>query len=526
MTTGGIRAETSAAVEAAHGNDVRVSADVLSTPESVALTAELAGRERVEAEPAAALRVAELCGRLPLALRIVAERAASQPSLALSELVEELLDERRRLDALASAEDELSDTRAVFSWSYRALTPPAQRAFRLLGLHAGPEIGVPAAAALLADDVAATRRELRALASAHLLQELAANRFRLHDLLRSYARERSRAEDEQADRTQAVRRVLSWYLMATDRARRVLLPHSPSVPLVPFEWSDTLPELADGPSATRWFERERLNLLAAQRQAAELGQFDLAWKLPMVASGFFELGSHWAEWAESHQAGVVAARTLGDKLGAAANLVVLGDTAWRLRRHPEASEHYTAAASGGRELGVAWLEGFALRGLGLLAQEQGDIEAAAARFHAARAVFSAGGLARGEGMSLLSLGRCARERGETAAAVDFGERALAIFNEIEDGWTLAWGRLDLAASLADAGRPADAIAALRAAAQSFAEFGDARSEAKAQEPLGDLLAASGDADAARACWRRAAELLTGLDDDAAARLRARIDELG
>ncbi|MGH9564985.1 MAG: NB-ARC domain-containing protein [Candidatus Angelobacter sp.] len=92
----------------------RVTIDVLSPEDAIRLLGEIIGEERVESDYEAAGRVAELCSYLPLALRVVAERAASRPHLSLSELVNELMSEQSRLDALASEEDELTDVSCRF----------------------------------------------------------------------------------------------------------------------------------------------------------------------------------------------------------------------------------------------------------------------------------------------------------------------------------------------------------------------------------------------------------------------------
>jgi tetratricopeptide (TPR) repeat protein len=504
---------------------VRVTLDVLSPEESVHLLSELMGQARIDAEPSMALRVAELCGHLPLALRVVAESATHRLGLSLADLVEELVSEQVRLDALASTEDELSDTRVVFSWSYRALPPDLMRVFRILGLHAGPDMGIEAAAALTGVDAAVAKRQLRALSDVHLLQETVANRFRLHDLLKAYSIERVLAEETQEERTQAVRRVLSWYLLTADRGRRAILPFSPSVPLVPAGQLELTREFDDGPEAMRWFDQERRNLLAAMRQTTELGQFDIGWKLAVVVTGFFELRSYWAEWEENHRAGLAAAIALGDQFGEAVNLLMLGDVAWRLHRFDEATEGYERAAVLGHDLSVGWIEGFALRGQGLIQEEQGNVGAAFELYESSSQVFRSDGFRRGEGMSLLSLGKCARALDDPARAVAFGTEAVAIFEEINDTWTTAWGSLALATSLMDLNSNLDAMTHLRHAVDVFRKFADHRSEAQALVSLGEVLRRSGDVTEARTCWSRAAELYEALDDQQSAEIRTRLEEL-
>src|SRR6202044_3682392 len=140
------------------------------------------------AEPAAATELAGLCAGLPLALSVAAARAAARPSFTLSALAAELRSDEGRLDALGS-EDADGRGREVLSWSYRQLSGPAARMFRLLGVHQGPEISAPAAASLAGLGVPQARRALAELTSAHLVAESPPDRFGFHDLLRAYARE-------------------------------------------------------------------------------------------------------------------------------------------------------------------------------------------------------------------------------------------------------------------------------------------------------------------------------------------------
>lgn len=493
--------------------------DVLSPEESVQLLGELMGTPRVATDSASALRVAELCGHLPLALRIVAERAINRPRLSLAELVEELVGEQHRLDAMASAEDELSDTRAVFSWSYHALPAELRTTFRLLGTHPGPDIGIEAAAALIGTDATITKRYLRALADAHLLQERTTNRFHLHDLVRVYSIERASAEERQEDRTKAVRRLLTWYLLTADAGRRAILPYSASFPLVPAGGITVIEEFESGPVAMRWFDAERRNLHALLRQASELAQLDIVWKLAIAVSGYLELGSYWKEWEDAVTIGLAAAQTLGDRLGEAASLSVLGDAAWRDGRPDEAIERYERAATIAHEMAVGWLEGFGLRGQGLIHQERRHFDRAAEFFESALRVFRSSGFRRGEGMSLLSLGTCARELGDLQTALSHGTAAVEIFEEIGDTWTVAWGGFDLGASYVAAGRLTEAMTALRTAVAIFDDFGDRRCQAQSLALLGDVLRDSGDRRAADDCRRQAAELYELLGDPRATEMR-------
>jgi tetratricopeptide (TPR) repeat protein len=492
---------------------VRLTLEVLTAEESLDLLRELIGRDRVEAELPTARRVAQLCGHLPLALRVVADRVATRADFSLAELVEELVREQNRLDALASTEDELSDTRAVFSWSYSALTIENQQMFRRLSLHAGVEFGAEVVAALAEVETSAARQGLRKLTEVHLVQEVSTNRFRLHDLLRSYSAERALAEETQDSRTRTVRRMLSWYLLMSDKGRRALLPHSATVPLVPRGILDIRDEFAESSTAMTWFELERANIQAALRIAAEVGQYDMAWKIPVVIDGFLELHSYWHEWEASHQVGLQAASALGDPIGEACNLAMLGDAFRRNNRLSDAAASYERAARLGCEHSVGWVEGFSLRGLGLIHEDAGDVEAAVGYFRSALRVFRDKGLCRGEALALLSLGKCDNARGNFEAATASFAEAVAVLEEIQDRWTVAWAQVPLAAALRASGELGDAERALRGSVQVFREFGDGRSEILALVPLGEALRDHGDVSGAHECWTRALSLHESLGDD-------------
>src|SRR5690606_7349328 len=158
--------------------------DTLSTQDAYELLALRLGRERLEADPGAVEEILERCERLPLALAIVAARAAETPHFGLRTLADEL--RAARLDAL-TAGDPATDVRTVFSWSMRALSPRAAQLFRLLDLAPGPTVGEAAAAALVGRTPTETRPLLAELVRGHLLTQTEPGRYRVHDLLRSYA---------------------------------------------------------------------------------------------------------------------------------------------------------------------------------------------------------------------------------------------------------------------------------------------------------------------------------------------------
>jgi DNA-binding SARP family transcriptional activator len=176
--------------------------DVLGDNEAWELLAHRLGPGRVAAEPKAARDLARLCAGLPLALSIVAARAAVRPLLQLGVLADELRNPRARLDAL-DTEEAAVGVRAAFSWSFRQLSASAARMFVLLGTHPGPDISVPAAASLAGVPVRAARGALDQLVCVGLAAEHGYGTYAFHDLLRAYAAEQPRGK--QPRRTRAIR---------------------------------------------------------------------------------------------------------------------------------------------------------------------------------------------------------------------------------------------------------------------------------------------------------------------------------
>lgn len=159
----------------------RITLGLLSKEDSATLIGAVIDGYRSGDEHRQVVELARLCARLPLALRIAAERAAARPLMPLEELIGELRGHSSLWDALSIEGDETEAVRTVFAWSYRALSPAAARAFRLLGLNPGPDIGLEAAAALLDQPSAAARALLDALAGTHLIEQTAPARYALHD---------------------------------------------------------------------------------------------------------------------------------------------------------------------------------------------------------------------------------------------------------------------------------------------------------------------------------------------------------
>ncbi|MFC8919082.1 tetratricopeptide repeat protein [Streptomyces sp. NPDC057116] len=432
----------------------RIVLDSLPPEEALELLGSVIGKQRVEREPAAAAELAAHCAHLPLALRIAAEQAAARPGLSLQALVAELGHGGTRLDALATYDgDETTAVREVFSWSYRHLPSPAARTFRLLGLFAGPDIGVTAAAALTGSTPSQAIRDLARLAGLHLLEAVGSDRYRFHDLLRDYAYERSTAEDAENDRHAALRRLFTWYLFTTESAGNVLgVRQGPA----PFDAaSDDRPDPAlrlsfpSRETAADWCETEFPNLLATCRQAADIGEDVIAWQLPVALRSFFQLRRPTTDWVSAAEGALAAARRLGDRRAEAMVLRNLAAAHFYRGQYQENLRYNQEALEACRAIGED--EGWVLNSLG-------DSLVLAGRFEEAV--------------------ECLRQ------ALDAAERS-------QDDALAAHSLENIAPAYRALGRHEEAIAALREALDLFRDMGRTFGEGLVLDKLADLHLALG-----------------------------------
>ncbi|GAA1951703.1 AfsR/SARP family transcriptional regulator [Kitasatospora viridis] len=214
----------------------------LDPASAVELLGRIVGRRRVEAEPEAAAALVAACGLLPLAVRIAASRLAADPGLPLAELAARLADRQRAMTELVWADSAVA---AVFALSYAQLGSAQARAFRLLALPDTADLDLSAAAALLGCAPARARELLEGLADLNLLESRAADRYGFHDLLREFARDRGRREDDAAAVGAAFARLLDFCLAtarnaeerahSVDRDRRSLITVGTTSPGRDFE---------------------------------------------------------------------------------------------------------------------------------------------------------------------------------------------------------------------------------------------------------------------------------------------------
>ena len=410
----------------------RLTLGTLPQAEAVALLRAVTAGYRPEDDQAKLTELAELCARLPLALRIAAERAASHPHMRLDDLIADLRDESALWDALSTGDDEEAEAvRTVFAWSYRALPDRAARLFRLLGLHPGPEFGLHAAAALAGLTVARTRQLLDSLVGAHLLEQTAPDRYQFHDLLRAYATDQAQHEEPAEEREAALRRVLDWYLHTADAAQSWISPAEPHLELDPPSDGVQPLSFSDYDAAVDWAERDHVNLLQAVRAAAT-GYDRLAWQLAAVLASAQFPSAPVADWLTVGHIGLAAARRSGDRAGEAQLITENGVNCTRVNRHAESRESHTEALGIWRELGDRSGEAHSLNLLGLNHLRARELTEAADHFEQASAVFQELNSAHWEATALSNLASTHYRAGRLPEATTVAHQALEAHRALDN----------------------------------------------------------------------------------------------
>jgi DNA-binding SARP family transcriptional activator len=508
--------------------------DLLSADQARRLLSGRLGPQRVAADPAAMDQVIDACAGLPLALAMVGARAAANSRLPLAELAEELRETRGKLSALGG-EDTRTDLRAVFSWSYQALSAAAARLFRLLGLHAGPDIGVSAAASLVGLSVPEVRALLAELTSAHLVTDRGRGRFTFHDLLRAYASELAAAHDPAEERREAIHRVLDYYLHTAYRADELLRPsradkllrpnRDDAIVLTPVAPLVTPDDPGDHRKALTWFATEYQVLLSAVRQAASNG-FDVhTWQLAWALESFLGRRGHWHDAAAAQRAALDAANGLSDPYAQARSQGCLAYAYIRLGRYGNAHAHLLQALEFYEQLRDLIGQAHAHRSLSWVLDRQGSYQEALSHALQAAELFQAGGHRAGQARALNAIGWFHIQLGDPDEGLVHCRQALSLQREIGDQFGQADTLDSIAAGYRYLGHYQEAIAAYKQALNLYCEFGDRYDEADALASLGDTHLDDSSPASAEAAWSRALTILDELGHPDAAQVRKKLDRL-
>ncbi|MFC4011465.1 BTAD domain-containing putative transcriptional regulator [Nonomuraea purpurea] len=488
---------------------------VLDEDEAVTMLGGVAGHERVRAEPDAARRIAQLCGYLPLALRIAGSRLARKPGWTLDHLAGRLSDERRRLDELSAGD---LAVRGSLTLGYRGLPDPERRLLRALGALSAPDFAPWALGA-----------DLEPLAEAGLLQsrgldEAGQERYGWHDLTRLYAAERLAEEDGGPAAVLAAR--AGTILERTRLARESLLPAEPGTGRTevhtdtpadpPAPYSVRPGEAGMGATGVGWLETGRLRqearwlsaerrfLVATVEDFFRAGLYEESWRLAFYLTPLFELGAHHDDWHTTTATGLDAARAAGHRHGEALLLRGLAD----LHR----AEGRTEAAAAALRAAQPLVEGLELARitlrLGLVQAEARPTPELTKKTQPASGQPAKGQPGPGQAEGWSGFG------GWLGEAERAFVRALRVFEEAGD----RRGRADALRAL---GALRQDEAPLNESLAAYQDLGDPRGEAEALLDLARLHLAAGRHPRARDCAERRLRINRRLGDrlpEAVARL--------
>ncbi|NUT91548.1 MAG: tetratricopeptide repeat protein [Saccharothrix sp.] len=480
------------------------SLDVLPHDAAVTLFTGVVGRQRTAQDPASADEIVRLCGRLPLAVRLVAARLGARARWRLADMVDELRDEQTRLAAMR-VED--VSVRAAFELSYRWLTDVEQQVFRRLGLHPAGELGLPVAVALGDVPRRVGVEAMERLVDYSLVRETSRHRYRMHDLMREYARECASETESRPERRRATARALDYYLHTALTAHAALMPHRPIADDVP-EAPEHAHDFASQQDAVDWYRLESDNLLACRSMASEFDLQSYLWRIPRAMAHYLGLVTRLKDAGDSYALGLSLASLSNDRratadmtarvaeinsargqhagavdgfLGARETYALLGDPVAAadmlnraglchrgngkygraLETHEHALAEYTA-------LGDRFGQAESHYMIAMVHRVQGTYAAAHEHHRHAIELYRELGYALGEARSLANIGVLHRLHHDYDTALHYYPRALEIYRGTGDQRGIANTLNNMASALDLAGRTGEAFPLLAEAAEIFA----------------------------------------------------------
>ncbi|MER5448344.1 BTAD domain-containing putative transcriptional regulator [Streptomyces sp. NPDC002764] len=494
--------------------------DLLGAEECRELLAARLGAARVAAEAAAVDEIVVRCAGLPLALAVVAARAAAAPALPLAGPAEELRTAERILDPLDTG-DPATAVRTVLHWSYRTLSPRAARLFRFLSLHPGPDADLTSLAALAGAVVGQVRAPVAELTAAHLLSEHLPGRYTCHDLLRAHAVELAAEHDDPPRLRAATRRVLDHYLHTAYAADALLTRRRHPMTLAPPAPGAQARQPADAEEALAWLTAEQPVLLSAVEHTAP-GFAAHTWQLAAMLTTFLERQGNWQALTDVHTVALRTAIDHADPAGQAAGHRGLGLARFQLRDPDGARHHFTRALDLFRLLDNHPGQARTCQNLAKMAWAHGAPHEA---LHHARRSLEHFRLAHdrgGQAVALNDIGWYLAELGELRLALVHCRRALPLVQATGDlsGQAHTWDSLGYIHR--HLGHHTEAVECYDRALALFRKAGDRRSEAIGLTYLGDTHEKAGALGPALDAWQRALDLFDELGLPEADTLRAKV----
>ncbi|MFF2960544.1 cyclophane-containing RiPP biosynthesis TPR protein HaaT [Streptomyces sp. NPDC057963] len=476
---------------------------------SVDLFVRLSGRPADSLDHAVLAELVGLCGYLPLGVSLLAARLRHHPSWSAEDLRARLVAARDRLGELRAGERAVA---ATFDLSYRDLAPERQRFFQRLGFYPGTDLDTYAGAALGSVSVAAAHEQLDALYDAHLIDEHPGSRYRLHDLLRDYARGLA-DEGGTMEQVQAVQRVCTYYLAALSVANGHILRGGAATPAPPGVAAQVeTPPMESRTAALGWLENERANVLACIRRANNLALHELVIRMAAAMAPFLRQAGPWDQAVSLHRTAAEAARHTGDRRALACALAEVGVVRRFMAAYPEAIEALNEAVTEYEAVGERRGKADALNQAGIVSYMIADNDAAARAQTEALALYRDIGDRLGQANALADLGMVRRQTSQFDVAVEEQAEALSIYRELGDRYGEANSLRDLGIVHCLMGEYELATLRHRQAFDIYQELDDRVHQAYALNELGVVRRLTGDLPGAREAHAQALEHYTELGE--------------
>ncbi len=489
--------------------EVVMSVDALPPDHAVDLFVRLSGRPADALDRNVVDELVRLCGCLPLGVSLLAARLRHHPSWTAEDLRGRLLAARDRLGELRAGERAVT---ATFDLSYRDLAPERQRFFRQLGFFPGSDLDPHIGAALGEFSVVVARGHLEALYDDHLIDEQPGSRYRLHDLLRDYARGLA-AEGDSMDHVQAVQRVCTYYLAALAVVNGHIGRSGAVVPPAPDGASRVeTPALESRADAMSWLETERANILACVRRANGLALYDLVVRLAAAMAPFLRQAGPWDQAVGLHRTAAEAARHAGDQRARGGALAELGVVRRFMAAYPQAIESLGDAVTAYEAVDERRGKADALNQLGIVWYLTADNEDAARAQTEALALYRELGYRLGQANALADLGMTHRQMSRFDAAVEAQSEALTIYRELGDRYGEANSLRDLGVVHRLMGVYDLATRHHQEAFDIYVELDDRTHQAYALNELGVIRRQTGDIEGARTAHNQALAHFTELGE--------------
>lgn len=490
----------------------RIAVGAMSEREAHTLLASRLGMTTTPTESGAGddglAELASLCGYLPLALAIAAERAGRDQQRSMDAVIAPLRDDRERLHELTVGDDDpMASMEAVFDWSYDTLSAEAAHVLRLLGLAPEAKLAVESVAALAGAEVRATARLLDQLVDRHLLIEQQQGWYEIHDLTRAYARDLTNRLDSPAEREDAIERLRSWYTHTALRARTLIAGSHPAITL-----GDPAPgvgaqEFSGTEDAFRWFLDHRRAITAMVTGAADSGAHATVYTMMPILSLPFSYTGGLHEELRLNILADDCARAAGDARAQALCATNVGSTYARSRNYSSAREWFSRSLALSAKIGDRAGELHAMMAMTPMLITNGEVHEAVRLLEKTLEAARELGLVTREAATLNNLAIAYSRLGRHDEAVAAAERSLTVDQRLGDPLNEAMGLDTLGDVRLEQGAYVLARQAFLDSVAIHQRLGDNTSYACALRGLGRAEQYLGDAVQARQHWREALDLL-------------------